>query len=57
VKALDRTAALFADGGPRGFTKALVHELDDEQARMALKTARVLLTRLEGLIEKLEARK
>ncbi len=57
VKALNRTAALFdLDAGRRAFTKAEVSELDDEQAKAALKTARTLMTRLEGLIGKLEAR-
>ncbi len=57
VRTLDRTAALFdLAGGRRAFTKAEVSELDDEQARAALKTAKTLLTRLEDLIGKLEAR-
>ena len=57
VRALNRTAALFdLDAGRRAFTKAEVSELDDDQARAALKTAKTLMTRLEGLIAKLEAR-
>ena len=57
VKTLDRTAKLFElDAGRRSFTKIMVEELDDDQAKAALKIARTLAARLEGLIEKLEAR-
>ena len=57
VKTLDRTAKLFElDAGRRSFTKSMVEELDDDQAKAALKIARTLATRLEGLIEKLEVR-
>lgn len=56
VKTLRRTAALFDLDERRAYTKAEVSELDDEQARTALKTAKTLMSRLESLIGKLEAR-
>jgi hypothetical protein len=57
VKTLDRPSVLFAfDGWRRSFTKAMVDELDADQTKAALSTARSLLASLGGLIEKLEAK-
>jgi len=57
VKTLNRSLALFTlESGRRSFTKAHVEELNDTEARQALTSARDLITSLQKLVEKLEAR-
>ena len=57
VKTLDRSLSLFTlESGRRSFTKAHVEELNDEQAKTALKSAEGLVESLEKLIVKLRER-
>jgi hypothetical protein len=55
TKTLDRATKVFTlDGGRRSFTKAMLDELDDDEVVRALKAARALIERLDGLVAKLE---
>jgi hypothetical protein len=57
VKTLDRATKLFTfEGGRRSFTKAMLDELEDEDVVHAVKATKDLIERLQGLVEKLEAR-
>lgn len=55
TKTLDRATKVFTlDGGRRSFTKTMLDELDEDEVFHALKSARALIDRLEGLVVKLE---
>jgi len=56
VKTLNRSLKLFAfEGGKRSFTKADVEELDEEQKKVAIKSAEALVEKVKALVEKLKS--
>jgi hypothetical protein len=55
MKTLNRSLKLFTfEDGKRSFTRADVKQLDDEQKTDAVKSARALIDKLQGLVDKLE---
>ncbi len=55
IKTLSRSVKLFTlESGRRSFRKSDVDELSDADKKVALKTAKDLITSLTGLVEKLE---
>lgn len=56
VKTLNRSLKLFTfEGGKRSFTKADVEELDEDQKKVAIKSAEALVDRVKTLVEKLKS--
>ncbi|MBI4932497.1 MAG: hypothetical protein HY828_01385 [Actinobacteria bacterium] len=55
VKTLNGSVKLFTlDGSRRSFTKTMVEELDEDQAKLARKAAEKLITQLQDLLAKLK---
>jgi hypothetical protein len=55
TRTLNRSVKAFAfEGGKLSFTKADVEALDDDQKKDAVKSAKALIEKLEGLVSKLE---
>jgi hypothetical protein len=55
TKVLNRSLKLFTfEAGKRSFTKDDVKALEDDQRKVAVKSAKALIEKLEGLVSKLE---